>query len=115
MQTLATTARWVVNVQNLDYDPFSIAPVFQRRPDPPETLPLYDAAVNIDIGSAEIRQRVAKTGLDPILVAAAFNAGGLYKSTKNPWHFKSSGDHLDRAARWYGDACAVMAELQTNA
>lgn len=60
MQTLATTARWVIKAQNLNYDSFSIAPVFEHRPEPPETLPLYDAAVNIDIGVAEMKQRISK-------------------------------------------------------
>ena len=51
--------------------------MFERRLDPPKTLPLYDAVVNIDIGTAEVKQRIAKTGYDPILVAAAFNAAGI--------------------------------------
>jgi peptidoglycan L-alanyl-D-glutamate endopeptidase CwlK len=110
MQTLATTARWIIRKQALNYDPFSTAPVFERQPEPPDTHPLYEPATNIDIGIAEIRERYAKTGDDPILVAAAYNAGGVYKSTQNPWHLKTFGDHLDRAARWYGDACAVLKE-----
>ncbi len=112
MQTLATTARWVIRQQGLDYDPFRVAPVFESQPEPPEELPLYDPEVNIDIGTAEIKQRWTKTGDDPILVAATYNAGGCYKSTENPWHLRSYGDHLNRAARWYGDACAVLKELQ---
>jgi peptidoglycan L-alanyl-D-glutamate endopeptidase CwlK len=112
MQTLATTARWVIRQQGLEYDPFRVAPVFEEQPEPPEELPLYNPEVNIDIGTAEIQQRWTKTGDDPILVAAAYNAGGCYKSTENPWHLRSHGDHLDRAARWYGDACAVLKELQ---
>jgi peptidoglycan L-alanyl-D-glutamate endopeptidase CwlK len=75
-------------------------------------LPLYDPAINIDIGTSEIKHRFTKTGDDPILVSAAFNAGGLYKSSKNDWHLRSHGNHLDRAAAWYGDACTVIAELQ---
>ncbi len=112
MHTLATTARWVIREQRLDYDPFTVAPVFERRPDPPESLPLYDLATNIDIGTAEIKQRWAATGPDPIQVAAAFNAGGLYKNAQNPWRLRAAGDHLDRAARWYGDACALLKEAQ---
>jgi peptidoglycan L-alanyl-D-glutamate endopeptidase CwlK len=108
MQTLATTARWVIRQQDLDYDPFKVAPVFGRRPEPPETLELYDPTINIDVGTAEMKQRWSKTGDDPILVAAVYNAGGLYKSTRNPWHLRATGDHLDRAARWYGDACTVL-------
>ncbi|UCF90750.1 MAG: D-alanyl-D-alanine carboxypeptidase family protein [Desulfobacterales bacterium] len=112
MQTLATTARWVIRTLGLDYDPFTVAPVFEFRPEPPPALPLYEAAIDLDLGTAEIKRRLTKTGDDPILVAAAYNAGGLYKSSQNPWHLRSTGDHLDRAARWYGDACAVLKEVQ---
>jgi len=113
MQTLASTARWVIREQRLDYDPFTVAPVFEYRPEPPNNHPLYDSAVNIDLGSAEIRQRWSKTGADPILVAAAYNAGGLYKSADSPWGLRAHGDHLDRAGQWYGDACAVLKEMTT--
>jgi peptidoglycan L-alanyl-D-glutamate endopeptidase CwlK len=112
MQTLANTARWVIRQQGLDYDPYKVAPVFGRRPEPPEMLELYDPAINIDVGTAEMKKRWSKTGDDPILVAAAYNAGGLYKSARNPWHLRSTGDHLDRAASWYGDACAVLKEAR---
>jgi peptidoglycan L-alanyl-D-glutamate endopeptidase CwlK len=110
MQT-ATTARWIIRVQSLDYDPFQVAPVYEYRPEPPANHPLYDYAVNIDIGAAEIKQRWKKTGADPVLVAAAYNAGGLYEEEKNPWHLRCYGDHLNRAAQWFGDACAVLEEL----
>jgi peptidoglycan L-alanyl-D-glutamate endopeptidase CwlK len=110
MQTLATTARWIIRQQRLEYDPLQIAPIFEERPDPPENLPLYDPAASIPIGAAVVKQRWGKTGDDPILAAAAFNAGGLYSTTANPWHLRTIGDHLDRAARWYGDACAVLQE-----
>ena len=50
MQTLATTARWVIKTQKLNYDPFAVAPVYERRPEPPADHPLYDYATNIDIG-----------------------------------------------------------------
>jgi len=112
MQTLAGTARWVIRAQRLDYDPFAVAPAFERRPEPPLDLPLYDAGINIDIGTAEIKQRWQATGPDPILVAAAFNAGGLYESDANEWHLRTTGDHLNRAAQWFGDACAVLRELR---
>ena len=112
MQTLATTARWVIREQNLEYDPFVVAPVYKIRPAPPDLHPLYDLRINIDIGTAEIKQRWHLTGDDPIQVAAAFNSGGLTESPFNRWHLSSFGDHLDRAAEWYGDACAVLSELR---
>jgi len=112
MQILGTTARWIIKAQDLDYDPFQVAPVFEDRPEPPESLSLYDPAVNIDIGTAVIKHRTSRTGNDPILVAAAYNSGGLYKTTGNAWHLRTTGNHLDRAGRWYGDACAVLKELE---
>lgn len=111
MQILGSTARWLIRSQQLGYDPLVIAPVFRECPDPPPSVhPLYDNAVNIDIGTAAIRQRWKTTNDDPILVAAAYNAGGLYKSSKNAWRIRCTGDHLDRAAAYYGDACAVLKE-----
>jgi peptidoglycan LD-endopeptidase CwlK len=111
MQVLGTTARWVVRQQGLDYEPFSVAPALEFCLEDPGSLPLFDPAINIDLGTAVIRQRFAQTGDDPILVSAAYNAGGLYKTAKNPWCLRTAGDHLDRAAAWYGDACAVLREV----
>lgn len=109
MQTLATTARWVIATQRLPFHPFQVAPVYSVRPSPaPTSHPLYDPATNIEIGAAEIKQRLAMSGADPILIAAAFNAGGIYRSDGNDWHIRSQGNHLDRAAQWFGDACAVL-------
>ena len=111
MQILATTARDVVRRLDLAYDPLRVAPPFESRPAPPMTLPLYEAPTNIDIGTAVISQSWSHTGADPILVAAAYNAGGVYESDANTWRIRSSGNHLDRAARWYGDACQVLKEM----
>jgi peptidoglycan LD-endopeptidase CwlK len=99
--------------QALDYDAFTVAPVITNQPEPSPTLGLYEPKVNIDIGTTGIKQCINKTGDDPILVAAAYKAGGIYKNTHNPWHLRTYGDHLDRAAQWYGDACAVLKEVQT--
>ncbi|MFO8090180.1 MAG: D-alanyl-D-alanine carboxypeptidase family protein [Desulfatiglandaceae bacterium] len=110
MQVLATTARWIVRVQGLDYEPFVVAPALEYRIDEPDRLPLYEPDISVMIGTAAIARRRSRTGDDPILVSAAYNAGGVYKSSKNPWCLRTYGDHLDRAAKWYGDACAVLKE-----
>lgn len=115
MQTLGTTARDVIRRLGLAYDPFAIAPHYATKPDPaPAEHPLYHGRANIDIGTAEIRTRLPRTGFDPILVAAAYNAGGLYRSTQNEWHLRSYGDHIDRAAAWFGDACFIFSSLRRN-
>jgi peptidoglycan L-alanyl-D-glutamate endopeptidase CwlK len=112
MQTLGTTARWVIEAQSLPYHRFHVAPVYASRPiPPPPSHPLYDAATNIEIGTAEIRQRLSMTGSDPVLTAAAFNSGGVYEASTSAWRLRSYGNHLDRAAQWFGDACAVLKEV----
>jgi peptidoglycan L-alanyl-D-glutamate endopeptidase CwlK len=110
MQVLASTARWIVRAQRLAHDPFAVAPAYEMRPEPPAGHPMYDPALNIELGTAVIKQRWAATGADPILAAAAYNAGGVYRSSENPWRLRCYGDHLDRTARWYGDACSVLRE-----
>jgi hypothetical protein len=51
--------------------------------------------------------------MDPVLVAAAYNAGSLRKetATANPWRLRcyplNTGKHISRFVEWYGDACAV--------
>lgn len=115
MQILATTTRLLLSAHGraygLTYDPFAVAPALRSRPRPaPGAHPLYDVAVNIDLGTAWLRSQRGLTGDDPILVAAVYNSGGLYQTSANAWRLRSHGDHLDRAARWYGDACFVLRE-----
>ncbi len=113
MQTLATTAREIIQDLGLSYKPMQIAPYYDNQPDPePAANPLYDGAVNIDLGTAEIRSRLRTSGFDPVLVAACFNAGGLYSTTANDWHLRSQGDHINRAIQWFGDACFVLSSLR---
>jgi len=116
MQTLATTAREVIVRQHLNYpQPFNVAPYYVAEPVPAPALtdnPLYEGGTNIDIGTAEIKSRIPIAGIDPILTAAAFNAGGLYASDRNAWRLRTANDHLDRAAAWYGDACFVLHSLR---
>ncbi len=116
MQTLGSTVRWIIQKRGEDYglayDRFKVAPVYKRRPQPaPAKHPLYDYATNIDLGTAEIRIRWKQTKDDPIFVAAAYNSGGLYPLPASPWGLKARGDHLDRAGKWYGDACALLIEM----
>jgi|GEM_PF-2985908 Soluble lytic murein transglycosylase and related regulatory proteins (some contain LysM/invasin domains) len=111
MQTLASTARAIIRMKGLPLDPFAVAPPYERRPEPPATHPMYDPAISIELGAAVIRDVWDQHNGDPILAAACYNAGGIKESTSNPWRLRCAGDHLDRAARWYGDACAVLAKV----
>lgn len=76
-------------------------------------------ANNIRAAARFIRNQKTATDFDPLLVSAAYNAGGLYEAapgTKyaNRWRLRVYGDHLDRAAAWYGDACRVLLEARNT-
>lgn len=66
-------------------------------------------------GTNYIAQQARKTGLDPPLVAAAYNAGGLYhqKGARNRWKLRQypigTGKHCDRFVQFFGDAVHVLA------
>lgn len=86
-----------------------------RRPDLTRAE-LADLGLNLTCAARYIRflDRRWNHGMDPVLVGAAYNAGGLYDASDpssrfhNPWHLRSWGTHLDRIAAWYGDALAVL-------
>ena len=96
MQTLIGTAREVVGVPTLDR-----AWLLQPRN-------------SLHAGAGYIRDQASLTKLDPPLVAAAYNAGGLYKesSPRNRWRLRQhpigTSAHVDRFCRWLGDAVAVV-------
>lgn len=109
MQILSNTARWMNNVKSLGFDNKTTLKWFKNKPSPnPQSLGLYDSETNILLGTAYIAHNIPKTGLDPLLVAASYNAGSLRPSSSNHWRIHSHGNHIDRAAEWYGDACKVL-------
>ena len=119
MQVLASTARWVIRLRRLDYDPSAVMPVYREEPQiPPEDIPAYDPEINLELGCAEIRQRWGRSKDNPILVSALYNTGGIYDASgptsgyRNRWNIRSRGAHLDRAARWFGDACYLLSKLR---
>ena len=112
MQVLSDTARWMNGVRSLGYDGAKVFRFYKNKPaKPPEDLGLYDPATCIDAGTSYIRHNMPVTGDNPLLVAAVYNAGSLRPSPDNHWRIHSFGNHIDRAAEWYGDACAVLKEL----
>jgi len=62
-----------------------------------------DPDLSIQLAAAYMSQpeQVSATGLDPPKVAAAYNAGGLYPDTGNPWRLRSTGNHIDRFVSAY--------------
>lgn len=108
MQVVADTARWLNAIQGLGYSDETFK-FFKTKPrSAPADLPLYRADVALDVGAAAIKQRMGQTGTNPVLVAAAYNHGSLEPASTNLWHLVVHGDHLDRAATWFGDACEVL-------
>ncbi|WP_417671975.1 D-alanyl-D-alanine carboxypeptidase family protein [Roseibium sp.] len=109
MQVLADTARWINTVRDLGHDTATAFKFFKNKPaKAPASLGLYDPVVCIDVGTAYIRHNMGVTGDNPLLVAAVYNAGSLRPSAANRWRIHCHGNHIDRAAEWYGDACAVL-------
>ncbi|GAB5387821.1 MAG: hypothetical protein Alpg2KO_07890 [Alphaproteobacteria bacterium] len=118
MQMLAIVARERIRRDNLPVaPPFDFAPHFRDQPNiPPDDLPFYGYRGHLTVGAAELADRMQRIGSDdPILNAARWNAGSLRETRRNPWHIFTHGNHLDRAARWYGDACAVLSGLRNGA
>ncbi|MEG3437138.1 transglycosylase SLT domain-containing protein [Pannus brasiliensis CCIBt3594] len=70
-------------------------------------------------GTAYIAKQARKTRLDPPLVAAAYNAGDLYRNTgrENRWKLRQypigTGAHLDRFVKFFNDAVFVLGQHPT--
>lgn len=79
---------------------------------------LYSPPNSICAGARCIARRRSLTNFDPPLVAAAYNAGSLRPSTRNPWGLictddrnsdpSDGGDHVTRFVRFFNDAWAVL-------
>jgi hypothetical protein len=62
-----------------------------------------DPDFSIELAAAYITQpkQLEMTSLDPPKVAAAYNAGGLYFDSQNPWRLRVTGNHIDRFVSAY--------------
>lgn len=81
--------------------------VMGRQIEPKELL---DPAINIEAGTRYILNQYNKTNFQPPLVAAAYNAGGLYplrEKDANRWNLRSTGNHIDRFVLYFNDASFV--------
>ena len=71
---------------------------------------LQDPKISIEAGVRYIASQREKTLYDPILVGAAYNAGGLHpprEQDDNPYRLRSTKDHLTRTKLYYNDTVAV--------
>lgn len=102
MQTLISTAREVMGGNSID------------------RAWLLDPAHSIEAGTAFIAAQFDRTAFDPPLVAAAYNAGGIYEQTgsANRWKLRQypigTGQHCDRFIRFFNDAVAVLGTHATR-
>lgn len=76
---------------------------------------LTDPGNSIQAGAGYIKRQAPLTHYDPVLVAAAYNSGGVYeeRDERNPWRLRcyplGTGQHISRFVRFYNDAVAVLA------
>lgn len=71
---------------------------------------LAQPAIGIEAGVRYIAKQYPKTRFLPPLVAAAYNAGGLYpprEQDKNRWNLRSTGHHVDRFCLFFNDSVYV--------
>lgn len=111
MQILSNTARWMNNISpQLRFKNETTLKWFTKEPaSAPNELGLYDGRTNIMCGTCYLDHQRGVSSMNPILAAACYNAGSLRASGTSSWGIHAHGDHLDRAAKWFGDACAALA------
>lgn len=100
MQTLSNTA-----VQMADKYELPVQKISKRT--------LYNPRTSILCGVAYIKHLSEKNKTeDGMLLQAAYNAGGIYTTSKNEWHLRTfSPDRTERFAQWHNDALAVLREV----
>lgn len=98
MQTLISTARRTADKHDI------IAPEEVDR----ELL--FDPFYSIMIGTAYIADLIERYGPDPVLINAAYNAGGVYRSN-NKWGLRVyHPERIDRYIKWFNDFHAALHE-----
>ncbi|MCP5086394.1 MAG: hypothetical protein GY952_06290 [Rhodobacteraceae bacterium] len=110
MQVLSNTARDINNKLNLGLNNKTDLKWFKNKPNAAgqKNLGMYKGDISIPLGTGYMNMQRPKTDLNPVLSSAAYNAGSLRASGTNTWGIHHHGDHLDRAVKWFGDACAAL-------
>lgn len=103
MQTLLSTAQHMAKTYHL-VDPDEVDREF-----------LQDPGYSLLMGAAYLHHLMDRYGPDPMLLSAAYNAGGLYKDLGSRWHLRTySPERLDRFASFFNDFHAVKNELNIS-
>lgn len=109
MQTLLSTARRMNRKHRLFGDDGCAGAAYG----PSGTLDLVDLCVperSILLGTAYMRHQVDEYEADPILIVGAYNAGGLYETSRNPWRIRTYGyDRVPEFAAYHNDWLAMEA------
>ena len=96
MQTLISTAKHTADRHNI------------LHPDRVDRELLFDPFYSIMIGTAYISDLIDRYSADPVLMCAAYNAGGVYRSS-NEWGLRVySPSRIDRYIQWFNDFHAAL-------
>lgn len=74
---------------------------------------LFTPANSIRVGTAYMKSQKTVTGLDPVLVGAAYNSGGVTQNAGNRWKLMQffspeTAPHCDRFMQFFNDFWAVL-------
>jgi len=86
-------------------------------------LGLYGRAIDVDdlksgevsimLGAGYLHLLSVKWGRDPVRLCVAYNAGGVYTSSRGAFRMRTYGEkRVESFAAWYNDAVAVLGELE---
>lgn len=104
MQTLLRTARQMADKHNLTTS-------FAGTVDRLELGHLCVPEISIYLGTAYLadRDEACCCEGDPILLVGAYNAGGLYRTNRNPWRIRThQADRIPKFAAYYNDVLEVL-------
>lgn len=109
MQTLLSTARSMNDQHGWFGDDGPLGASYG----PAGSLDLADLCVperSILLGTAYMRHQVDRYDADPILIVGAYNAGGLYETSRNPWRIRTYGvDRIPKFVAYHNDWLALGA------
>lgn len=102
MQTLLSTARQMARDHDIgiqiDGEPYELGLGDLCRPE-----------LSISLGAAYIRHHMDRGVTDPIKLIAAYNAGGVYTSSRHPWRLRVFGaTRIPKFVAFHNDMVAVL-------